>query len=141
MTSSNIWRQLILPIHVSWGSIKRLTARKNTNKWQTSACVKYHHSHHHSHQESPSSSPISAIISRFPMKSTVSWSVPYVIKQLGYFMNNIAKHRFLKFCMGEIFFASVFRMMGGCFWKWNFWKILTPYGVSTRNFVSEIINF
>ena len=46
------------------------------------------------------------------------------------------KTRFLK-----IFFASIFSMMGACFWKCKIWKILTPYGVLTRNFVSKVINF
>ena len=44
-------------------------------------------------------------------------------------------------CYCWIFFASLFRMLGACFWKWNFWKILTPYGVSTRNFFSKVMNF
>ena len=46
-----------------------------------------------------------------------------------------------KFVFLKNFFASFFSMMGGCFWKRKFRKILTPYGVSTRNFCSEFINF
>ena len=43
---------------------------------------------------------------------------------------------FLKF-----FFAHHFWLVGGCFWKWKFWKILTPYWIFNQTFFQNSSTF